>query len=40
MNYIEQAYKGKNEWYHWVLTIVLVFFGWQILGVPAVIKLS
>lgn len=33
MNYIEQAYKGKNEWYHWVLTIVLVFFGWQILGV-------
>ena len=33
MNYIQQAYKGKNEWYHWVLTIVLVFFGWQILGV-------
>ena len=33
MNYIQQAYKGKNEWYHWVLTIVLVFFGWQVLGV-------
>lgn len=33
MNFIQQAYKGKNEWYHWVLTIVLVFFGWQIIGV-------
>ena len=32
MNYIQQAFKGNNEWYHWVLTIVLVFFGWQILG--------
>ena len=32
MNYIQQAYKGKNEWYHWLLTIILVFFGWQILG--------
>ena len=33
MNYIEQAYKGKNEWYHWLFTIVIVFFGWQVLGV-------
>lgn len=32
MNYIQQAFKGKNEWYHWVLTIVIIFFGWQILG--------
>ena len=32
MNYIEQAYKGKNEWYHWLFTIVIVFFGWQLLG--------
>ena len=32
MNYIEQAYKGKNEWYHWLFTIVIVFFGWQVLG--------
>lgn len=32
MNYIQQAYKGKNKWYHWVITIVLVFFGWQFLG--------
>ena len=32
MNYIQQAYKGKNKWYHWVITIVLVIFGWQFLG--------
>ena len=33
MNYIQQAYKGKNQWYHWVVTIVLVGIGWQFLGV-------
>jgi membrane protease YdiL (CAAX protease family) len=38
MNYIQQAFKGNSEWYHWILTIILVFFGWQILGViPLVI---
>jgi hypothetical protein len=33
MNYIQQAFQGKNEWYHWVITSVLVFFGWQVVGV-------
>ncbi|MEN8966298.1 MAG: CPBP family intramembrane glutamic endopeptidase [Polaribacter sp.] len=33
MNFIQQAYKGKNEWYHWLTTLFLVFLGWQILGV-------
>jgi hypothetical protein len=38
MNYIQQAFKGNNEWYHWVFTIILVFIGWQIIGViPLVI---
>ena len=32
MNYIQQAFKGNNEWLYWILTILLVFFGWQILG--------
>lgn len=32
MNYIQQAFKGNNEWYHWVITIILVFIGWQVLG--------
>jgi len=33
MNYIQQAYKGNNQWYHWIFTLILVFFGWQIIGV-------
>jgi hypothetical protein len=33
MNYIQQAFKGNNEWYHWVFTIIIVFIGWQVLGV-------
>ena len=32
MNFIQQAYKGNNEWFHWVLTIFIVFIGWQIIG--------
>lgn len=38
MNYIQQAYKGNNEWYHWVFTILLVFIGWQIVGaIPLIV---
>jgi len=33
MNYIEQAYKGKNEWWRYLLAIVTIFVGWQFLGV-------
>lgn len=33
MNFIQQVYKGKNEWYHWLITIFLVLIGWQLLGV-------
>jgi membrane protease YdiL (CAAX protease family) len=41
MNFIQQAYKGKNEWYHWLFAILLVFFGWQILGVlPLIIAVA
>tara|TARA_B110000902_G_scaffold78708_1_gene93686 strand:+ start:2247 stop:3224 length:978 start_codon:yes stop_codon:yes gene_type:complete len=32
MNYIQQAFKGEKEWYHWLFTIILVFSGWQIVG--------
>jgi membrane protease YdiL (CAAX protease family) len=32
MNYIQQAYKGNNEWFHWVITIIIVVFGWQVIG--------
>jgi len=32
MNYIQQAYKGKKKWYHWMLTLFVVFVGWQLVG--------
>ncbi|WP_088323040.1 CPBP family intramembrane glutamic endopeptidase [Polaribacter tangerinus] len=33
MSFILQAVKGRNEWYHWVFTILFVFFGWQFIGI-------
>lgn len=33
MGYIEQAYKGKNEWWRYVVTIMMVLIGWQFIGI-------
>lgn len=33
MKFIQQAYKGENEWWAYVITIIILFFGWQLLGV-------
>ena len=33
MNFIQQAYKGNKEWYWYLITIFIVFFFWQVLGV-------
>ena len=30
--YIEQAYKGLHEGWRYVLGVVAVFFGWQLIG--------
>ncbi len=32
MNYIQQAYKGKNDWPYYFGGILVIIFGWQILG--------
>ena len=40
MNYTQQAYTGKIKWFHWVFTILLVFFGWQIIGVLPLMGLA
>lgn len=32
MNFIQQAYKGKTDWWRFILTIIVAFIGWQILG--------
>lgn len=33
MNFIQQAYKGKNDWWRYLLTIIFVFIGWQVVGI-------
>ncbi|WP_442267087.1 lysostaphin resistance A-like protein [Tenacibaculum sp. ZS6-P6] len=39
MNYIQQAFKGRNEWYLYLISIFLVLFGWQIIGgIPLLIS--
>ncbi len=33
MNFIQRGYIGRIEWYWYLITLVLVFVFWQILGV-------
>ncbi|WP_233897761.1 CPBP family intramembrane glutamic endopeptidase [Tenacibaculum piscium] len=33
MNFIQQAYKGKNDWFYYLASIFLVIFGWQFIGI-------
>ena len=33
MGFIEQAYKGKNEWWRYGLGLMIIFLGWQVIGV-------
>lgn len=33
MSFIEQAYKGKNEWWRYLLSFIVILIGWQFLGV-------
>ena len=33
MKFIQQAYKGENNWWNYFLTIFLLFFGWQLIGI-------
>lgn len=33
MNYIQRAWEGKNDWWRYLLTIITVFIGWQVIGV-------
>ncbi len=37
MNFIETGYKGKNDWWMYLLTIILVFIGTQLGGIPLLI---
>jgi membrane protease YdiL (CAAX protease family) len=33
MKFIQQAYKGDNEWTAYLVTLMLLIFGWQIVGI-------
>lgn len=33
MNYIQQAYKGLNDLWRYLLVVVIVFIGWQVIGI-------
>ncbi|MGI9531591.1 MAG: CPBP family intramembrane glutamate endopeptidase, partial [Lutimonas sp.] len=33
MRYLEQVFKGKNDWWRYLLSLITVFFGWQVVGV-------
>jgi len=33
MKFIQQAYKGENQWWAYLVTIIILFFGWQFIGV-------
>ena len=38
--FIQQVYKGKNDWWRFFLTVILVFIGWQILGVIPILLVA
>ena len=33
MKFIQQAYKGENAWWAYLVTLILFIFGWQFLGI-------
>ncbi|MBE7645656.1 CPBP family intramembrane metalloprotease [Tenacibaculum finnmarkense] len=33
MNFIQQAYKGRNNWLYYFAAITLILFGWQLIGI-------
>ena len=40
MNYIKQALKGANDFWRYVIGLLLVFFGWQFLGMLPLIAVA
>lgn len=33
MGFLEQAYKGKNDWWRYALSLMIIFLGWQLIGI-------
>ncbi len=40
MNFIEQAYKGRNDLIYYFATLALVFVGWQIIGIIPLVAVA
>ncbi|MBE7629633.1 CPBP family intramembrane glutamic endopeptidase [Tenacibaculum piscium] len=40
MNFIQQAYKGKNDWFYYLASIFLVIFGWQFIGIMPLVLVA
>ena len=34
MNFIQQGFRGRNDWWRYVLTMVLIFIGVQFAAIP------
>lgn len=33
MDFFQQAFKGQNQWYWWLVSLIIIFLGWQFIGV-------
>ena len=40
MSFIQQAFLGKTAWYTYAVTLILVFLGWQVLGVLPLVSVA
>ncbi len=40
MNFIQQAYKGKNDWWRYLSTFFIIIIGWQFIGVIPLILVA
>ena len=40
MNYIQQAFKGQHQWWHYLIGFVIILIAWQFIGsLPLLIAL-
>ena len=40
MKFIQEAYKGNNEWWTYLLTIFVIFIGWQLIGIIPLVAVA
>lgn len=40
MKFIQQAYKGENDWWAYLVTLFIMFFGWQLIGIIPLVAVA